>query len=142
MKDILKKKHKEAITNIINDINLYIINKSRSKLNDYDEIVTLFEKPNGSTKIDMYFYTIDGKQVFSLKGTHITQGHNVSIYPSERLFDIEFLWRKDLLNLVIYLFLKDDMKRDVVNLSHVVPEYRLSREQLAAFRQDILVYFM
>lgn len=127
----------------LNDLNGYMQeNIPEDLLDNYDEMMNLYENTRGDLKVDIYFYTNKKKQeVFRLVGSKITK-NGLYRKSDNRFYDINLLFDYRLTNLLLFIFLRDTMHVVKYDFSCVTPNYRLDKAAFGKFYKEVLVYFI
>lgn len=130
-----------VIRKYITDLNGYMKNTTVSE-NNYDQIMNLYENDRRDIKVDMYFYTTkSGEEVFKLVGSKLTK-NGLYRRSDDRLFDVNILFDYQLINLLLFIFLRDTMHITRYNYAYVTSTYRLSQIDFGKFYKGVLVYFL
>ena len=127
----------------LNDLNGYMQeNIPEDLLDNYDEIMNLYENARGDLKVDIHFYTNKKKQeVFRLVGSKITK-NGLYRKNDNRFYDINLLFDYRLTNLLLFIFLRDTMHVVKYDFSCVTPNYRLDKAAFGKFYKEVLGYFI
>ena len=127
----------------LNDLNGYMQeNIPEDLLDNYDEMMNLYENTRGDLKVDIHFYTNKKKQeVFRLIGSKITK-NGLYRKSDNRFYDINLLFDYRLTNLLLFIFLRDTMHVVKYDFSCVTPNYRLDKAAFGKFYKEVLVYFI
>ena len=130
-----------VISKYLNALNEYMKGGVLNEDN-YDEVMNLYENDKGDVKVDMYFYTTgSGEEIFRLVGSKLVK-NGLYKRSDERFYDVNLLFDYKLVNLLLFIFLRDTMHITKYNFAWVTNTYRLDKANFGKFYNEVLIYFL
>lgn len=132
---------RNVIAKYLNDINGYIKNVIPEDPKNYDQRMTLYEDERKHLQVEMVFYTINDEEVFTIQGRRLKHSGMYN-YKDDRYYDVNILFDHRLVNLLLFIHLRDTVHVNNFNFEKVLNTYRLDKANFGKFYSEVLVYFM